>query len=394
MAPITLIPELEKAFKDLGFSAFTEIQEKAIPLIQQGQDVIGQSYTGSGKTIAFGFPTLEKVKRGNGLQLLIIVPTRELCLQVLNEMYKFSKYKPVNIVDVYGGVSINPQIDRLRRADVVVSTPGRLLDHLHRGTLDPSKIKMLVLDEADKMFEMGFIDDVKEIISRLPRERQTLLFSATISQDVLTLAHRYMRNPAKIKLQLYVDKSQLLQQYYEVDGRDKFSLLVHLLKQETAGLCIIFCATRRMVDVLGRNLGKQRLKAQALHGGLSQNRRQRVIEDFHAHKLDVLIASDVAARGLDIKDVNLIVNYDIPKNSRDYVHRIGRTARAGSSGKVISLLSPMDHENFRRVLEDRSLDIRAVPLPAFERVILQRSEPQRREPPQRGRFQRGRERRW
>jgi len=198
----------------------------------------------------------------------------------------------------------------------------------------------------------------------------------------------------KVKLQLYVDKSQLLQQYYEVESRDKFSLLVHLLKQETAGLCIIFCATRRMVDVLGRNLGKQRLKAQALHGGLSQTRRQRVIEDFHAHKLDVLIASDVAARGLDIKDVNLIVNYDIPKNAKDYVHRIGRTARAGSSGKVISLLAPMDHENFRRVLEDRSLDIRAVPLPAFERIVLQKSEPQRRELPQRGRFQGGRGRRW
>ncbi|MBI2547950.1 DEAD/DEAH box helicase [Candidatus Woesearchaeota archaeon] len=371
---IKLSPELEKAVLDLGFSEFTEIQEKAIPLIQQGHDVIGQSYTGSGKTAAFGFPALEKVVRGKGIQLLILVPTRELCNQVAKEMHKFSKYKPLRIVEVYGGVSINPQIDQLRYADVVVSTPGRLLDHLKRGTINISRVTILVLDEADKMFEMGFVEDVKNIIQQTPKERQTLLFSATIDQDVLDIVHHYMRNPLKVKMQTYVDKSQLIQHYYDIPSHDKFSLLVHLLKHEARGLSIVFCATRRMVDSLSSNLVKQGFNAQTLHGGLSQNQRKQVMERFHAGKLDVLIASDVAARGLDIKNVDLIVNYDIPKTSKEYVHRIGRTARAGSKGRVISLLAPQDHENFGRVLQDRSLLVHKVPMPNFQRVPFLRKE--------------------
>ncbi len=374
---IRLSPELEKAVLDLGFSELTEIQEKAIPLLQQGHDVIGQSYTGSGKTLAFGVPSLEKVRRGEGIQLLIVVPTRELCNQVAKEMHKFSKYKPAKIVEVYGGVSINPQMDALQRAEVVVCTPGRLLDHMHRRTINLSKVKILVLDEADKMFEMGFIDDVKEIISALPKERQTLLFSATMSEDVLLIVHRYMRSPMKVKTQTHVDKSQLAQEFYDVDSRDKFSLLVHLLKQQREGLCIVFCATRSMADVLGKNLQKQGFQAQALHGGLSQHRRAQVMEAFHHNKLDVLIASDVAARGIDIKDVGLVINYDLPKTSKEYIHRIGRTARAGSSGKVISLLASQDHDNFRRILEDRSLAITEVKVPQLERVFLERSQQRR-----------------
>ncbi len=371
---IKLQPELEKAIFDLGFSEFTEIQEKAIPLIQQGHDVVGQSYTGSGKTAAFGFPALEKVTHGHGIQLLILLPTRELCNQVTKEMRKFSKYKHIKIAEVYGGVSINPQIDSLRSADIVMSTPGRLLDHLSRGTVNISKIRILVLDEADKMFEMGFIEDIKRIISLIPKERQTLMFSATMSQEVMEIAHHYMRNPVKVKLQTYVDKSQLMQHYYNVDSRNKFSLLVHLLKHQANGLSIVFCATRRMVDELNYNLMKQGFKSQPLHGGLSQNKRKQVMDDFHARRLDVLIASDVAARGLDIKDVALVVNYDIPKTSRDYVHRIGRTARAGSTGKVISLLAQQDHDNFRSVLEDRSLLIHQIELPNFEKVFFTRKE--------------------
>lgn len=369
---IKLPAELEKAVLDLGFAEFTEIQEKAIPLIQQGHDVIGQSYTGSGKTAAFGFPTLEKVTRGQGIQLLILVPTRELCNQVNKEMHKFSKYKPLKIVEVYGGVSINPQMDQLRYADVVVSTPGRLLDHMKRGTINISRIKILVLDEADKMFEMGFVEDVRRIIQRTPTERQTLLFSATIDQDVLDIVHHYMRSPMKVKMQTYVDKSQLMQHYYDIPSHDKFSLLIHLLKHETRGLSIVFCATRRMVDDLNLNLVKQGFNARTLHGGLSQNQRKQVMDAFHAGKLDVLIASDVAARGLDIKNVDLIVNYDIPKTSKEYVHRIGRTARAGSKGRVISLLAPQDHENFGRVLEDRSLLVHKIQVPNFQHIAFMR----------------------
>ncbi|HLD57096.1 MAG TPA: DEAD/DEAH box helicase [archaeon] len=361
-------PDLQKAFSDLGFTEFTEIQEKSIPLIQQGKDVIGQSYTGSGKTAAFGFPSLEKIVHGHGIQMLILVPTRELCNQVTREMQKFAKYKKVNVVEVYGGVSINPQIEMLPQADVVVGTPGRLLDHMERRTIHLSKVKILVLDEADKMFDMGFIDDVKKIISHTPKERQTLLFSATMSDSVIEIVHRYMHSPAMVKVQTHVDKGQLDQHYYDIDTKDKFSLLVHILKHERHGPALIFCATRRMVDVLDRNLRNQNVHAQGLHGGLSQARRKQVMDAFSAHKLDVLIASDVAARGIDIKDIELVVNYDLPKTSKEYVHRIGRTARAGSKGKVVSLLTPQDYENFSRVLEDRSLAVEKAQIPKFERV--------------------------
>ena len=365
---VILKPEFEKAILDLGFSEFTEIQEKCIPIIRQGKDVIGLSYTGSGKTAAFGFPSLEKVVHGKGIQLLTLVPTRELCNQVAKEFRKFTKYRKTYIVEVYGGVSISPQIDHLRQADVVVGTPGRLLDHLSRGTLNTNSIKILVLDEADKMFDMGFIDDVNKIISRVPKNSQKLLFGATMSSEIMSIAKKYMNNPEKIKMQTYVDKSKLIQNYYDVNRNNKFSLLVHTIKKESNGLIIVFCGTRHLVDVIDKNLNKQNIRSQALHGGMTQNRRKQVMEAFRYGKLDVLVASDVAARGLDIKSVNLIINYNIPKTSQEYVHRIGRTARAGNKGNVISFLSSEDFDNFRRVLEDRSLLIHKMQTPKFEYV--------------------------
>lgn len=365
---IHLQPELKRAFEEMGFSEMTEIQQKAIPLIQQGKDVIGQSMTGSGKTAAFGFPILEKVSHNAGIQALILVPTRELCEQVMTEMRKFAKHKRMNITAIYGGVSINPQFAALHHADIVVGTPGRMLDHLERGTINLSKAKILVLDEADKMFEMGFIDDVKKIISQTPRERQTLLFSATMSTQVHEIVSHYMKHPEKIKVQSYVEEGKLDQFYYGVPSREKFSLLAHILKQESKGLVIVFCATRSRVNVVAKNLYKNGLQAEALHGGLSQAQRKRAIEAFHGNRVDILVASDVAARGLDIKNVNMIVNYDIPKNSKDYIHRIGRTARAGAEGKVYSLLSEEDHENMRAVMEDRSIAIQKLELPQFERL--------------------------
>jgi superfamily II DNA/RNA helicase len=360
-------PELVKALREIGFTELTEIQQKAIPLIKAGSDVIGQSMTGSGKTAAFSLPIIEKIEHRAGLQALVLVPTRELCEQVANEMFKFSKYKRTSIVTVYGGVSIMPQISGLRHADLVVATPGRMLDHISRGTINLSKVKTLVLDEADKMFEMGFIDDVKEIISRLPRQRQTLLFSATMSTQVMDIVRHYMNEPKKIKVQSYVEETKLDQSYYQVNSKDKFSLLLHLLKQGT-GITIIFCATRRRVDIVSRNLEANGVRAISLHGGLTQSKRKYSMDLFHQKKANVLVASDVAARGIDVKDVNHVINYDIPKNSKEYVHRIGRTARAGSEGKVISLLSQEDHENFRAVLGDRSLVINELKVPEFERI--------------------------
>ena len=371
---ITLKPEFEKAIFELGFSEFTEIQEKCIPLIQQGKDVIGSSFTGSGKTAAFGFPALEKVTPGKGIQLLVVVPTRELCNQVTKEFKKFTKYRKTFIVEIYGGVSLGPQIGHLRQADVVVGTPGRLLDHLARGTLKLDSVKILVLDEADKMFEMGFIDDIKRIISRVPKNSQRLLFSATMPPEIIDIAKNYMNNPEKVKMQSYVDKSKLIQHYYSIDKKQKFSLLVHIIKANLKGLAIVFCGTRHTVDFVNRNLNRQNIKSEALHGGMPQNRRNHIMESFRDGKLDVLVASDVAARGLDIKKLNLIVNYNIPKTSREYVHRIGRTARAGEEGKVVSLLSQEDYDNFGRVLEDRSLLVHKMNTPYFEHIEFVRSQ--------------------
>lgn len=365
---IHLQPELKKAFLELGFQEMTDIQIKSIPLIQEGKDVIGQSKTGSGKTAAFGFPILEKIVHNHTLQVLILVPTRELCEQVAKEMQKFAKYKKMNIIAVYGGVSINPQIYALRQAEIVVATPGRMLDHAERGTIQLGKVRILVLDEADKMFEMGFIDDVRKIISQIPKERQTLLFSATISHQVQEVVKNYMRHPEKVKVKEYVESGKLVQHFYSVNSRDKFSLLVHILKHESPRLTIIFCATRNRVDVLSKNLYKQGIKSEGLHGGLSQNRRKYAIDMFHNNKIGILVASDVAARGLDIKNVSHIINYDIPKTAKEYIHRIGRTARAGTEGKVISLLSEQDHDNFRNVLDDRSLIVEELKLPEFERI--------------------------
>ncbi|MBI4448012.1 DEAD/DEAH box helicase [Candidatus Woesearchaeota archaeon] len=367
---VVLKPEFEKAVLDLGFSEFTEIQEKCIPLIQQGKDVVGLSFTGSGKTAAFGFPALEKVTPGKGVQLLVLVPTRELCNQVGKEFIKFTKYRKTYITEIYGGIPINPQISHLRQADVVVGTPGRLLDHLSRGTFNTSHIRILVLDEADKMFEMGFIDDLNKIISQVPRNCQKLLFSATMPSAVMRISKNYMVNPEKVKMNAYVDKSKLIQHYYDVDKYKKFSLLAHIAKKEADGLMIVFCSTRRAVDLINTNLMRQNIKSQALHGGLTQSKRKEVMDAFHNGHLDVLVASDVAARGLDIKNVNLIINYDIPKTSLEYVHRIGRTARAGKEGKVISLLCREDHDNFRKVMEDKSLLIQKMHCPNFEEVAF------------------------
>jgi len=365
---IHLHPDLKKAFLELGFGEMTDIQKKSIPLIQEGKDVIGQSQTGSGKTAAFGFPILEKVQHNQGIQSLILVPTRELCEQVTSELRKFAKYKKTSITSTYGGVSISPQIAHLRYADIVVGTPGRILDHLQRGTIDLSRVRILVLDEADKMFEMGFIEDVKKIISQVPRERQTLLFGATISIHVHYIVQNYMKNPAKIKVQSYVEQEKMAQYFYNVNSRDKFSLLIHILKHESPKLAIIFCATRKRVDVVGTNLNRNGVKALSLHGGLSQSRRKKSLEMFHKNEARILVASDVAARGLDIKNVSHIINYDSSKTSKEYIHRIGRTARAGKEGKVISLIAEQDHENFRNVLGDRSIVVQQLKLPEFQRV--------------------------
>jgi len=374
---MNLDPRLLKAVQQLGYEEATTIQERAIPLIKEGKDVVGQSATGSGKTAAFGLPLLEKIHVGQGLQMIVLTPTRELCVQVADTIGTLGRFLNVRIAKVYGGVGMGPQVDALQTADIMVGTPGRVLDHLRQGTLNLTHAHLVVLDEADKMFEMGFIEDVEQILDYAPKQRQTLLFSATMSDAVMHLVEKHQHHPVNIKTETYVDRSLLKQVYYNVNQREKFSLLVHLLKNKTSGMALVFCATRDQADSVSRNLKFNGIKVMAIHGGLSQNKREFALKQLREENIDVLVATDVAARGLDIKNVTSVFNYDLPKTSEEYIHRIGRTARAGSSGEAVSLLSERDYENFARVEKDRSLNIKEEPLPEFEKVRFVREEEHR-----------------
>jgi ATP-dependent RNA helicase DeaD len=353
------------SLNDMGFEQPTRIQSETIPIIKQGYDVIGQSETGSGKTAAFGIPLVEKVVKGDKIQALVLAPTRELALQIANDLIKFSRFKGLYIQTVYGGVSMSPQIFGLRKAEIVVGTPGRILDHMQRGNLDLSNLKIFVLDEADKMIDMGFIEDIEMIERNIPKDRQTLLFSATMPESLLRIRDRFTNNAKKIKTETKVSDNFLSQYYCDTDHKRKFSLLVHLINQEKPNLAIIFCNSRREADLVSRNLQCNGINATVLHGGLSQQRREDVMESFHKGRKQILVATDVAARGLDIKNVTHIFNYNIPRDAEEYTNRIGRTARAGESGKAISLLSREDHDSFRRIINSFSYDIRKIEVSDF-----------------------------
>lgn len=362
--------ELVRGLNEMGLKEPTEIQEKAIPLIKQGNDVISISKTGSGKTAAFGVPILENIKHGQGIQFLVIAPVRELAVQISNELKKFGKYTTFSVASIYGGVSINPQIEAIKTADIVVGTPGRLLDHLENHKLDLSKIKCVVLDEADKMVEMGFIEDIKRILNKTPKHKQMLLFGATISNEIEEIKKNYMYEPKTAKTERYVEEEYLEQYYYCIKQYEKFSLLVHLLKKEEKDLAIIFCSARSTVEIVTKNLRDNGIKVEMIHGKLSQNRRLRVIEDFHKGRSNVLVASAVAARGLDIKGVTHIFNYDLSRDPEEYIHRVGRTARAGQSGKAITLLSEKDHDTFREILYRYPVKVKELPLEDFPRLMF------------------------
>jgi len=361
--------EVLKVLHEMKFEKPTEIQEKTIPIIMEGKDVIAGAATGSGKTLAFGAGIIEKVQPGFGVEALILTPTRELAEQVADSLRNFSKYKKLNVAAVYGGVSIEPQIKQINHADVVVGTPGRILDHLQRRTLDLKSVCFLVLDEADRMFDMGFIDDVRKIIGRCPEDRQTLLFSATINKELARLSKDYMNDPEEIFAETNVDPSKLKQIYYDVEDNVKFSLLVHFLKHDQSGLVMVFCNTQRNTDFIADNLKANGINAVAIHGGHSQNKRSRTLELFHNKDVDVLVCTDVAARGLDIKDVSHVYNYDAPNEPSQYVHRIGRTARAGANGKAVSIIGSRDYENFIRIKREHP-EIERQELPEFERAKI------------------------
>ena len=359
------------SIKEFGFEEPTEIQEKTIPLVLKGKDVIAGASTGSGKTLAFGCSVIENSKPDYGIQSLILVPTRELAEQVTRELRKFSGKKKLNIVSIYGGMSMGRQIDELESAEVVVGTPGRILDHLSRRTINFQYLKILVLDEADRMFDMGFKDDVEKIISQCPKERQTLLYSATISQDIVLLTKKHMKDATEVSAKSQVDPTKLSQVYYDVEDGLKFSLLKHLLENEKSKLVMVFCNTRRNVDFIANNLKAMDIEALPIHGGFTQEKRNRIMETFHSKTVHVLICTDVAARGLDVKGISHVYNYDVPSEDKEYIHRIGRTARAGSEGKVINIVTSRDYDNFSNVLKHYpELKIERVETPYLERVRI------------------------
>ncbi len=368
-AKLGLSKDVLSILKEAGFKTPSEIQEKTIPLALAGRDIIGGSATGSGKTLAFASPIIENLIPGQSIQSLILTPTRELAEQVATSIRHFSRNKRLNISAIYGGVDIQRQIRDLRRTDVVVGTPGRILDHIERRTIDLSNIKILVLDEVDRMFDMGFSRDVEKILHYCPRERQTMMFSATISSDIDYLAKKHTIDAVQVSAESHVDPSKLTQVYYDVPTEKKFSLFVHLLKQ-TPGLSMIFCKTRRNVDFVVNNLNQVGINAQAIHGGLTQNNRTRALNDFQRNNTNILVCTDVAARGLDIKGITYVYNYNMPQVASDYIHRIGRTARAGKDGKVVNLLSGEDYILFRRIMEDDSMTIKQEDLPEFGYVVI------------------------
>ena len=334
-----LLAEVDKA----GFVEASPIQEQTIPLALEGKDVIGQAQTGTGKTAAFGLPTLEKIHtEDQTIQALVIAPTRELAVQSQEELFRFGRSKGVKVRSVYGGSSIEKQIKALKSgAHIVVGTPGRLLDLIKRKALKLQDIETLILDEADEMLNMGFLEDIEAIISRVPENRQTLLFSATMPEAIKRIGVQFMKDPEHVKIAAKELTTELVDQYYiRVKEQEKFDTMTRLMDVEQPELAIVFGRTKRRVDELTRGLKIRGFRAEGIHGDLDQNKRLRVLRDFKNGNLDVLVATDVAARGLDISGVTHVYNYDIPQDPESYVHRIGRTGRAGKSGQSITFVAP------------------------------------------------------
>lgn len=341
-----------RALNDMGFEEPTPIQKEAIPVAMAGQDIIGQAQTGTGKTAAFGIPALEKVDPGvREIQVLILSPTRELAIQVAEEINKMAQYTHIQALPIYGGQDIQRQFRSLRKQpQIIVATPGRLMDHMDRGSIAFGAVRLVVLDEADEMLNMGFIDDINKILTAVPEERQTMLFSATMPQAIQNLAQTYLKEPELIRMKAAQVTMDLIEQYYlEVQDRQKFDVLCRLMDMHEPELAIVFGRTKRRVDEITEGLKKRGYMAEGIHGDLSQPKRDSVIRQFREGTIDILVATDVAARGLDISGVTHVYNYDLPQDPESYVHRVGRTGRAGKSGKAITFVIPRELEHLRAI---------------------------------------------
>lgn len=328
-----------------GIITATPIQREIIPAIFDGRDVLAQSETGSGKTLSFAIPLIEQLKQRDGLRALVLLPTRELCTQVADEFVKFSQGKHLGITAVYGGVSISNQLRKIPSTNIIVATPGRLMDLMERGAVKLETISYVVLDEADRMLDMGFIRDIERIMKKIPAARQTMMFSATVSKEIEQLSHKFLRTPKHVKLESKVKAEFLRQTYYETSQEGKLPVLIELLKHDRT-LALVFCNRKHFASKLAKRLSVHGVNARSLHGDLSQSQRERVTSEFKKKKFSVLVATDVAARGLHIDDITHVYNYEIPRDVESYTHRIGRTARAGQKGEAISLVSTSEERKF------------------------------------------------
>ncbi|MDD2401111.1 MAG: DEAD/DEAH box helicase [Clostridia bacterium] len=369
--------EIAKAISDMGFEEPTPIQEQVIPTILEGRDVIGQAQTGTGKTAAYGIPLLDKVNlKISKVQAIILAPTRELAIQVAGEITKIGHYKKIKVLPIYGGQPIDRQIRSLRMGvHVVIGTPGRILDHLKRKTLDLSNANLVVLDEADEMLDMGFVEDIESILQNTPEQRQTLLFSATMPQVIRKLAKKYLKDPYYVSVNKEkLTVPQIEQCYYEIAKVSKVDALCRILDYENYESVIVFCRTKRGVDELVANLQTRGYFAEGLHGDLTQAQRDKTMRLFRKGDVELLVATDVAARGLDIQSVSHVVNYDIPQDPEAYVHRIGRTGRAGKEGKALTFIVPQEYRHLRMIEKLINTKIVKGDLPTFQEVIEQQKE--------------------
>jgi len=349
---LPLNSEVLRSINELGFDSLFPIQAQAIIPLLEGKDVIGQAQTGTGKTAAFGVPMVHNLKREvRGVQALVLAPTRELANQDAENIAKFGKYAKVKVLPVYGGESINKQIHALANGvQIVVGTPGRLIDLMERRVLNLGSVRFVVLDEADRMLDMGFIEDIEFILSKTPRDRQTALFSATIDESVMRLSNKYMNNPEKILVSKdEIALTQMKQYYTVVNQGSKLNALCDILQDDRVEKAIIFCRTRRETSRLGDQLYKRGFRTQVLHAGFTQAQRDRSIDEFRHGRRNLLCATDVAARGLDIEGITHIINYDVPNEPPVYFHRIGRTARKGEEGTAITLVSYGEMSNFNSI---------------------------------------------
>lgn len=362
--------ELLSSIETMGFIQASEIQAKAIPLLLEGKDLVGQAQTGTGKTAAFAIPLIESIDtKVFATQALILCPTRELVVQVAGELKKLTKHqKQISILAIYGGQSINIQLKALKQGcDIVIGTPGRIMDHLRRKTLKLDRVKYLVLDEADQMLDMGFREDMETIIPKTSPDRQTVMFSATMPPELVKLMQRYLQDPVEIKLGGGGQQSkQIKQLYFNINSSSKLEALERVLAHHKIKSGIIFCNTKLKVDELTHKLSQRKYITAALHGDINQRKRDRVMKTFKQGAIDLLVATDVAARGLDINDLEAVINFDLPRADQDYVHRIGRTGRAGKTGLALSFVSGGEVRAVNRIAQKNNMQIEGHKIPVVE----------------------------